>query len=220
MPPRTGERGALRGCCIGLAVMIVLAAASLVLLLRLTGTPDLGLAPAGARDGASGPAIAATLATQVGDGLSSSPQTTVTVSERDLTVLAGEDNPDPGMFTDPQVRSRGGRLVLSAGSHLGPMAVVTIVKLSLSLTASGDITLAVVELDVGEQVVPGFIRADIDPRGNAPFDLSSLLGEAGMTAFRSLVDCVAVVPGGVELGFHRQGVPADAGYCTRAAAST
>ena len=179
-----GERGAIRGCCVGLALMIVLTGAAALLLLRLTGTPDLGAPPSGSDDGASQQAIAATLAPLVADGLSSSAQTAVLLSERDLTVIAAENNPDPEMFTQPQVRSRDGELLLSAASNLGPMPVVTTVKLSLHLTGAGDVALGVVELDVGDQIIPGFLRSALDPRGNAPFDLSPFLGAPGMAAFR------------------------------------
>jgi hypothetical protein len=200
--------------------MIVLTGAAALLLLRLTGTPDLGAPPSGSDDGASQQAIAATLAPLVADGLSSSAQTAVLLSERDLTVIAAENNPDPEMFTQPQVRSRDGELLLSAASNLGPMPVVTTVKLSLHLTGAGDVALGVVELDVGDQIIPGFLRSALDPRGNAPFDLSPFLGAPGMAAFRPLVECVAAVPGGVELGFHRQGSPENPGICSRGPAGT
>ncbi|MGD0832823.1 MAG: hypothetical protein ABSA40_00170 [Candidatus Dormibacteria bacterium] len=216
---RSGERGAIRGCCLGLALMIVLTGAVAVLLLRLTDTPDLGSPPSGPDDGGSQQAIATTLAKAVASGLSSSAQTTILVSEHDLTVLAAENNPDPDLFTKPQVRSRGGVLVLSAGSHLGPMAVVTTVKLSLHLTGSGGISLGVVELDVGDQVIPGFLRSALDPRGNAPFSFSPFLDATGMSAFRSLLECVVAAPGGIDLGFHRQGSAADPSVCSTAPAA-
>ena len=62
---RSGERGAIRGCCLGLALMIVLTGAVAVLLLRLTDTPDLGSPPSGPDDGGSQQAIATTLAKAV-----------------------------------------------------------------------------------------------------------------------------------------------------------
>ena len=210
-----GQRGAIRGCCIGLALMIVLTGAAALLLFRLTNTPDLGTAPSGSDDGASVQAIAASLAKEVGTGLASSAQTVILVSERDLTVLAVEDNPDPSLFADPQVRSRGGRLVLSAADSLGPLHVVTTATLRVGLSDPGDISVTVVELDVGDQVIPGFMHSAFDPRGDGAFSLTPFLGQSGMSALRSLIECVAAVPGGVELGFHRQGAPSDSALCAR-----
>ena len=195
--------------------MIVLTAAAAVLLVRLTSAPNLGAAPSGSDDGSSTQAIAVTLSNLVGTRLASSTQTAILVSERDLTVLAVDYNPDPGAFADPQVRSRDSHLLLSAANSLGPLHVVTTAKLSLSLAGSGDVTVSIVELDVGDQVVPAFMHSAVDPRGDGVFSLTPFLGETGMKTFRSLIECVAAVPGGIELGFHRQGAPSDTGLCAR-----
>jgi hypothetical protein len=193
--------------------MIVLAAAAALLLLRVTSTPDLGAAPSGTDDGDSAQAIAASLAKGVEARLAASTQTEILVSERDLTVLAVEYNPDPGMFTDPQVRSRSGRLLLSADGSLGPLRVVITARIAVSLSGAGGVTVDVVELDVGDQVVPDFMRSAVDPRGDGALSLTALLEQPGMSGLDSLIECVAAVPGGVEMGFHRQGAASSPGLC-------
>jgi hypothetical protein len=197
-----------------LVVLIVLCAGALVLLVRLTGTPDLAAAPVGPDDGGSPLAIATALGGRVGVELAQPGATgaTVMVSEQDLSTLAATDNPDPDTFTHVQVRARAGQLWITADSHLGPLPVVMTAKLTLSVQPGGSITSDIKELDVGDQVIPGFIRSAVDSRGNAIFSLTSLLNTSELTPYG--VECVAVIPDrGLELGFHEPRASADSGYC-------
>src|ERR1019366_864143 len=157
---RAGEWGLFRGCCGGLIFLIVVVAVVLVLLIRVTGDPGLGAPPAGPDDGGSPGAIAAALGGEVDTELArpGAPGGAVLVSEQDLSTLAAVDNPDPEMFTALKVRARGAELWVSAGSHLGPLAVVVTARLTLSLRPGGEITPDVEELDVGDQAIPGFMR--------------------------------------------------------------
>lgn len=210
-----GERGLLRGCCAVLVALGVVCVAALVLLVRLTGTPDLGPAPAGPDDGGSAASIAATLATRVAAQLiePGATEAAVLVSERDLSILATADNPEPSSFTDVAVRARSDQLWVDADSHLGPLPVVVTARLSVSLRPAGSIVTDVQEVDVGDQTVPGFMRSAVDPRGNALFSLSPLLSGSQLSTFG--LECLTVLPGrGVELGFHAPLSPADPGYCT------
>ena len=211
---RAGERGLFRGCCAGLAVLVVLAALG-VLLIRMTSSPDLGAAPAGPADGGSPGAIAAALGAQISTELArpgAAAGAVVLVSEQDLSTLAALDNPDPEMFTAVRVRARGGQLWVSADSHLGPLGVVVTARLTLNLQPGGSITTGIDELDVGDQAIPAFMRSAIDPRGDAVLSLTSLLRGAPLSQFG--VECIAVAPDrGLELGFYNPVLSADPGYC-------
>jgi hypothetical protein len=189
-------------------------ALALVLLIRLTSAPDLGAPPAGPDDGASPGAIAAALGAEVRTELvrPGAPGAAVLVSEQDLSTLAAADNPDPEMFTALKVRARGAQLWVSAGSHLGPLAVVVTARLTLGLRSGGEITSDEEELDVGDQAIPGFMRSAIDPRGDAVLSLTSLLSGVRLSQYG--LECLMVVPDrGLELGFHAPLLDADPGYC-------
>ena len=192
----------------------MVAALALVLLIRSTSAPELGAPPAGPDAGGSPGAIAAALGGEVDTELArpGAPGAAVLVSEQDLSTLAAVDTPDPEMFTALKVRARGAALWVSAGSHLGPLAVVVTARLTLSLRSGGEITPDVEELDVGDQAIPGFMRSAIDPRGDAVLSLTSLLSGGQLSQYG--LECLMVVPGrGLELGFHIPFVNADPGYC-------
>ncbi|HXZ99036.1 MAG TPA: hypothetical protein VEK76_01685 [Candidatus Binatia bacterium] len=220
--PRSRRRGELglvgfRGCCIGLVALALLGVAVAVLTVRLTATPDLGAAPGGTVDGQTPVAIGNKLAGELATRLrqSSSGEAVITVSERDLTVLAATENPDPQTFTQVQVRSQSGSLLVSAHSHLGPLPVLITVRLIPELQRDGSVAVRIEEMDVGDQAIPGFMQSAVDPRGNAAFSLSSLLNGTDLSTFG--LDCLAVVPGGVDLGFHSPFAPTAPGLCPRAA---
>jgi len=211
---RAGERGLFRGCCAGLVALIVLLAVLVVLLVRLTARPDLGGTPAGPDDGGSPLEIAATLAGGVAIQLAQPDATgaVVVVSEQDLSTLAAAVNPDPGSFTDVQVRARAGQLWVTADSRLGPLGVVATARLSLSFEPGGTITPDLEEIDVGDQAIPGFLRSAVDPRGSAAFSLAPLLSGSELSQYG--LECVVVVPyRGLELGFHAPSASSSPGYC-------
>jgi hypothetical protein len=189
-------------------------AVALVLLIRVTGVPDLGAAPAGPHDGGSPEAIAAVIGAELQTELARAGASggAVLVSEQDLSTLAAADNPDPGMFTALKVRARGNQLWVSADSHLGPLAVVVTARMILTVRPGGEITPDVEELDVGDQAVPGFMRSAIDPRGDADLSLTPLLSGAPLSQYD--LECLVVVPErGLELGFRLPLLNADPGYC-------
>jgi hypothetical protein len=189
-------------------------AVALVLLIRVTGVPDLGALPAGPHDGGSPGTIAAVIGAELQTELARAGASggAVLVSEQDLSTLAAADNPDPGMFTALKVRARGNQLWVSADSHLGPLAVVVTARMTLTLRPGGEITPDVEELDVGDQEVPGFMRSAIDPRGDADLSLTPLLSGAPLSQYG--LECLVVVPErGLELGFRLPLLNADPGYC-------
>lgn len=211
---RAAERGLLRGCCAGVVALVVVGVAALVLLARLTGTPELGPPPSGPDDGASPLAIAATLAVQAGKELAQPGSTgaAVLVSEEDLSTLAAADNPAPQELAALQARARGDQLWVTAQSHLGPLGVVVTAKLGLGFHPGAPVTATVQEIDVGDQQVPGFISSAVDPAAGAPFSLTPLLIGTGLSVFG--LECVVVVPDrGVELGFHPPLARPSTGYC-------
>jgi hypothetical protein len=194
--------------------LVVLLAALAVLLVRLTASPDLGGAPAGPDDGQSPLEIAATLAGSAGIQLAQPGATgaVVVVSEQDLSILAAAVNPDPGSFTDLQVRARTGQLWITASSRLGPLAVVVTARLGLGFAPGRPITTDLEEIDVGDQAIPGFLRSAVDPRGSAAFSLTPLLSGSQLSQYG--LECVVVVPyRGLELGFHEPSASPSPGYC-------
>ena len=211
---RAGERGLLRGCCAGLVALVVLLAALTVLLVRVTARPDLGGAPAGPGDGQSPLEIAATLAGSAGVQLAQPGATgaVVVVSEQDLSILAAAVNPDPGSFTDVQVRARAGQLWVTADSHPGPLAMVVTARLSLSFEPGRPITPQLQEIDAGDQAIPGFLQSAVDPRGSAAFSLAPLLSASQLSQYG--LECVVVLPyRGLELGFRELSASPNPGYC-------
>jgi hypothetical protein len=195
-------------------IFLVVVAVALVLLIRVTGVPDLGAPPAGPHDGGSPGAIAAVIGAELQTELARAGASggAVLVSEQDLSTLAAADNPDPGMFTALKVRARGNQLWVSADSHLGPLAVVVTARMILTVRPGGEIAPDVEELDVGDQAVPGFMRSAIDPRGDADLSLTPLLSGAPLSQYD--LECLVVVPErGLELGFRLPLLNADPGYC-------
>jgi hypothetical protein len=190
----------------------MLCTVALVLVIRLAATPVvLDTALAGADDGGSAPAIAATLAAEAADNLSDgNPQASVTVSDRDLSVIAAEENPDPSSFTHVQVRSAAGDLLLSARSQVGLLPVVVTARLSITLV-DGTPQIRLLEIDVGDQVIPGFMRSWVDRRDGSLFDLGSVVGALHVPSIG--VGCVAVVADGVEMGFQSSHAEANPSLC-------
>lgn len=213
---RRGEQGLFRSCCLGLVVLVALSVAAIVLLVRMTASPAfLATAPLGANDGATTQAIASKLATRLSLALlDKSGQAAVLVSDRDLTVIAAEENPDPQTLREMQVRSSAGRLLLSAHSHLGPLPVVVTAQLTPRLV-NGLPQVDLSGIQVGDQPVPGFLRSLIYPQDKAIFDLSSLV--RGMSVSTLRLGCLAVVRDGVELGFYSPSTSPQPALCTTTA---
>jgi hypothetical protein len=214
-PRRPGEHGLFRfrGCCIGLLVLFVLCAGAALLAMRITATPVLVTSPlAGPDDGARSQEIATALARQLQADLLKSPhgQASLLLSEHDLSVIAAQANPDPATFSDVQVRSRDGYLLVSADSHLGPLPIVVTVRLVPRLSGDGTLSVDIAEVDVGDQSIPGFMRSAIDPRGQDVLP-AGLFKNLDLSSFGP--DCLAVVAGGVELGFHSPTTPPNPGNC-------
>ncbi len=200
-PVRRGEHGLFRTCCLGLVILVALCVGAVVLLIRMTASPAfLATAPLGADDGPTTQAIATKLAKQLSLALlDKSAQATVLVSDRDLTVIAAEENPDPQTLSGLQVRSDAGQLLLSAHSHLGPLPVVVTAQLIPRLV-NGYPQIDLNGIQVGDQSLPGFMRSLIYPQGRAIFDLGPLIRKMSISTFG--LECLGVVPDGVELGFH------------------
>ena len=213
---RPGESGLLfsRGCCIGVVVLLLLCAAALVLQVRMTAVPELGAAPVGPSDGSNSAAIATALARRVATQLiqTGAAGAVVLLSERDLTTLAAQYNPDPESFTDVAVRARGGQLWVSADHHLGPLPVVVTARVSPVFQPGGSLDVDIQEIDVGDQAIPGFMQSAVDPRGSAVVSLNGLLNSTALDVYG--LECVSVVPNrGIELGFHAPLRAAETGYC-------
>lgn len=214
---RSAESGLLRGCCFGLVLLVVLVVAAVLVGQRALAAPDLGAAPGGTAHGSSEAVIAAALGGAAATQLLTQDHAVVTVSERDLTVIADARNPSPDRFRNPQARVRNGDVVVTADTSVGPFGVTAVVTFQLlfaSAPGSAQITAQAVEYSVGQLGIPSFIGDRLDPRGSASLNITSLLAsDPALEALSRMMDCVAVHPDGVHLGFHRPGVAPDAGVC-------
>ncbi|HVC42743.1 MAG TPA: hypothetical protein VND54_12265 [Candidatus Saccharimonadales bacterium] len=211
------QRGIVRGCCLGLIVLVILVGGSVVVAVRALAAPALGAPPAGPSHGAGEEAIAVALGQEMAGQLVQGPHGVVVLSEQDLTVLAVADNPHPGELRDLQVRVRDGLVVVSARISAGPFTPTVVAHISLSLRpgAAGPVIAAQVpEVDIGMLGLPGFAGSGLVSQIDAALSLDRLFAIAPkLSALRTDIECVAVVPGGVAVGVHDPGVPSVASSC-------
>ena len=125
---RATQVGLVRGCCLGLLLLVAVAIFAAVEGFRALADPNLGPAPGGTSHGNDVTLIAAALAGDAGAQLITGEHAVVTLSEQDLTVIVLARNPSPDRFRNPQVRIRDGLLVLSAQSSIGPFGVTPVAR--------------------------------------------------------------------------------------------
>jgi hypothetical protein len=215
--PRATEAGLVRGCCVGMLIPIVVLVALLVIGWRALAAPDLGPQPDGTSHGSSESVIAAALAGDAATQLVAGEHALVTLSERDLTVIAVARNPSPSRYRNPEARIRGGYVVVSADTSIGPFGVTGYGRFSLVFSDSAvapQITARVVDYSVGQLGLPGFISDRIDSRGSSTLNLASLFGANPiLQTLSKTMECVSVQADGVRVGFHRPGAVANSSAC-------
>jgi hypothetical protein len=211
------QAGLVRGCCFGLILLVVLVVGGIVVGSKALAAPDLGAAPGGTVHGSSQAVIAAALGGDAATQLLAKDHAVVTVSERDLTVIASARNPSPDRFRNPQARIRNGEVVVSADTSVGPFGVTAVAWYQLifnNSTASTQVTAQADKYAVGQLGLPGFIGDRLNPRGSTSLNLTALFAaNPALQALSRALDCVAVQPDGVHIGFHRPGVAASPGMC-------
>ena len=211
------QRGIVRGCCLGLVVLLIALGGSIFLADRALAAPDLGAAPAGPSHGATEEAIAVALGEEMAGELIQSPHGVVILSEEDLTVLAVANNPHPNQLRALQVRVRDGLVVVSALVSAGPFTPTAVAHISLTLEpgASGPVIAAQVpEIDIGMLRLPAFASSGLVAQIDSALSLDRLFAIAPkLSALRTDIECVAVVPGGVAVGVHLPGVSPVASSC-------
>ena len=218
---RTGERGLFRGCCALGVVLIVLVAVGVFLGTRALAAPDLGPPPGGTAHGSSEALVAASLAENVAAQLVAGEHAVVVLSEVDLTLLAQAHNPSPDRFRNPQARIRNGQIVVSATSDLGPFGTTDVVDLTLSFSTSNGqvaITATPTSYSVGQLGIPSFIATHVGPNAGSTLNLTQLFnGNPPLEVLANSIECIAVQPDGVHIGFHRPGSTPDSSTCTNPA---
>lgn len=214
---RAGQAGLFRGCCLGLLVLVLVAAFATVEGLRALAAPDLGPPPGGTAHGSSMTVIAAALAGDAASQLALADHAVVILSERDLTVIAVARNPSPSRFRNPQVRDRDGYVMVTAESSVGPFGVTAVARFTLVFSnpsAAPTITVQAVDFGVGQLGLPGFIGDRLDPRGSATLNLAGLFAaDPQLAALAAAMECVSVKADGVHVGFRRPGAAADTSRC-------
>ena len=211
------QRGIVRGCCLGLLVLLIALGGSVFLADRALAAPTLGAPPAGPSHGATETAIAIALGTEMAGQLIQGAHGVVVLSEQDLTVLAIANNPHPNEFRDLQVRVRDGLVVVSARLSAGPFTPTGVARISLTLQpgpTGPSMAAQVPEVDIGMLGLPGFAGSGLASQIDGALSLDRLFAiDPKLSALRTDIECVAVVPGGVAVGVHDPGVPSVASSC-------
>ncbi len=207
----------MRGCCFGLILLVVVVVGTVVIGQRALAAPELGPPPGGTSHGTSDAVIAAALAGDAATQLLTREHAVVTLSERDLTVIAMTRDPSPDRFRNPQARVRNGNIVVSADTSIGPFGVTAVATFQLLFSnASGttQITAQAVDYAVGQLGIPGFLGDRLDPRGSSSLNLTALFAtNPALELLSRAMDCVSVQPDGVHVGFHRPGLTPATGLC-------
>ena len=211
------QRGIVRGCCLGLFVLLIALGGSVFLADRALAAPTLGAPPAGPSHGATETAIAIALGTEMAGQLIQGAHGVVVLSEQDLTVLAVANNPHPNEFRDLQVRIRDGLVVVSARLSAGPFTPTGVARISITLQpgpTGPSMAARVPEVDIGMLGLPGFAGSSLASQIDGALSLNRLFAiDPKLSALRTDIECVAVVPGGVAVGVHDPGVPSVASSC-------
>jgi hypothetical protein len=214
---RSGERGIVRGCCLGVVLLLIAAGGSVFLADRALAAPSLGAPPAGPSHGTSETSIAVALGTSMVGQLIAGSHGVVVLSEQDLTVLAMTNNPHPDRYRSLQVRVRSGLIVMSARISAGPFTPTVVLHISIALQPgpSGPMIAAQVpEVDVGTLGLPGFAGSGLVGEIDKALSLDRLFSvDPKLSPLRDDIECVVVVPGGVAVGVHDPGVPAVPSSC-------
>ena len=153
------QRGIVRGCCLGLLVLLIVIGGSVYLADRALAAPTLGARRLVRRMGPLRRRSRLRSAREMAAQLIQSPHGVVVLSEQDLTVLAVANNPHPNAFRDLQVRIRNGLVVVSAQVSAGPFTPTAVAHISLSLQPGPNgpvIAAQVPEVDIGMLGIPGF----------------------------------------------------------------
>lgn len=212
---RRAQAGLVRGCCLLVGATVVVAGLLAFVADRGFAAPDLGSAPQGPDHGDSQTAIAVSLGAQVVLAMVTQPHVVFTLSEHDLTVLA-QAHPPSGV-TGLTARVRNGLVVVSGQHPFGPFTVTPVARVSVAVDtrqSPPDLSSKVVELDIGQLGLPGFIQDRILGSFAGTIDLDRLFGGSpALQALRASLECVAVAPDGLHVGVHRPGVDPDTGVC-------
>jgi hypothetical protein len=193
-----------------LLVLVLFVAGACVVGWQSTSAPDLGAAPRGPNDGTTRLEIAATMGRRAAQGLALAPHTVVTLSEQDLSTVLRSSNPDAQQFQDPEARVRDGLVVIDVRTSLGPVGIIAVARVALSLVCPADgapdVAADVRGISAGRMPLPGFAVSQIRDRISRDIDLHGLLADAQLDPIRPYLDSVAVTGQGVALGFHRPGL--------------
>ena len=219
-PRHHGERGLLRF----LGVVLLTAVATVVALagwtyLRMTASPDLGAPPQGPSHGTTDAELATFALSKLVallDPLAG--HATVVFSEQDLTHIA--EAKAPSRLSSPEVRIRGGTVLFTGDTTVVGVDVTAVGSLGLHLVTDSDglpdVGVTIDEIDAGRWTLPGFLTSAIGDKILAQVQLSSVLdADARLRLLRPALECVAVAPDGVVLGFHGPLSRADPSTCTR-----
>jgi hypothetical protein len=196
---------------------VVLVVLLVVLATQAFASPDLGGPPGGADDGSTQAAIAARLALPLAAALLSGEHGHDDLSERDLTVLVRENNPDTGRFQDPEVRIRSDLVWIDAHTPFGPFNVVAVAKMALSRTTDANgprVSGTFQAVQVGNLGLPDQVTSALQDHVQQAFNLQDLLSASPVLSLaRSALECVRVGDGVVRLGFHRPGAAENPAAC-------
>ena len=123
----------------------------------------------------------------------------------------------PNSLRNVSARVRDGLVVVEAEHPYGPFTVMPVARISVALsTASSAPSIAthMVELDVGELTLPGFIRDRLLGTLAPSLSVNPLFtGSAALKAVRAYLECVLIAHDGVRIGVHRPGSTPQPSVC-------
>jgi hypothetical protein len=214
---RGDQRGLIKGCCLGMLLLLVAVGYTAYIIDRAVSGPDLGSAPRGPNHGNNELAIAATLAPQLAASLIVQPHAVITLSEHDLTVLATQNNPRPAEYHNVSVRVRGGMLLVAADVGVGPFRPTALAHVAVTFdSTSGQVRISsqVGQIDLGQLSLPGWLKDRFVAQVMQSTALLPLFADgSALKSALSNIECLAAADEGVRIGVHRAGTTADASTC-------
>lgn len=218
--PRQPAGSCLLSAALGfmIIVFLVLAAATAVTTQALTPEPQIAVT---GFQNLSLVQLANTLSAQLALQLEHGPDAVAVVNAADLTALARSVNPDPATFLDLRVGTGRGTVIVQARVNLAghPTTVTVTSTISLATSPVPVLSVRILTVRLGRLDIPESAIATAGIASTSTLGLEALLRANGeLQLLRTSLDCLAVTPAGLVVGFHTPSSPPVPDLCARGAA--